>query len=188
MATETTDPMLQQPVDGHDHTQGLEGAEVTLVEYGDYQSSGCRRAHEFVVKAQARLGDRLRFTFRHFAMSQVHPQSQRAAEAAEAAGSQGKFWEMHGALFAHQGALGNGHLVEYADALGLDTMWFLREVTAHIHTDRIHEQLLGGISSGVDETPTFFVNGVRLDENWSGESLLAAVEHAAVEHAAVPRP
>ena len=170
---------LLQPVNGHDHTQGLDSAAVTLVEYGDYQSSGCGQAHAFVQGAQGRMGGRLRFAFRHFAMTQVHPLALRAAEAAEAAGSQGRFWDMHNALLAHQGALDSGHLVEYADALGLDTTLFLREVASHVHTERIHELLQGGSASGVDSTPTFFVNGVRFDDGWSEEALLEAVEQAA---------
>jgi len=169
---------LHQPMIANDHTLGPGSARVQLVEYGDYQSSDCALAHRFVTKVMGRLDPCLRFAFRHFAVTEVHPHSQRAAEAAEAAGSQGKFWQMHEILFAHQGALSNGHLVEYADAIGLDTARFLREVAAHVHVERIRGQLKGGLESGVDRTPTFFANGRQVEHQWCEAGLLRAVEAA----------
>jgi protein-disulfide isomerase len=179
MTGEMQGQVLQQPVDGHDHTLGPDGAAVTLVEYGDYHSSACGEAHALVQRARERLGERLRFCFRHFPMTRVHPYAQHASEAAEAAGSQGKFWEMHNALFAHRGPLDDGNLVEYADALGLDTARFLREVASHVHADRIQEQVQGGVASGVHATPAFFINGVRFDGEAFEDGLLGAVEQAA---------
>jgi len=162
-----------------DHTQGPQTALVTLVEYGGYRNSSCREAHIFVQEARQRLGDRLRFAFRHFVLTEGHPLAQHAAEAAEAAGAQGRFWELHDALFAHQGALDNGCLVECVDSLGLDVMRFLREMAGHVHADRVREDLEGGLRSGVSGTPTFFINGVRHDDRWDAPTLLAAVEEAA---------
>src|SRR5919199_5615233 len=111
---------LPLPVAERDHIQGPSTAPVTLVEYGDYECPYCGAAHPIVKEVQRRLGDRLRFVFRHFPLTNVHPHAQHAAEAAEAAGAQGKFWAMHDTLFEHQRALDDAHLEEHAAALGLD--------------------------------------------------------------------
>src|SRR6059058_4798396 len=103
----------------HDHAQGPATAPVTLVEYGDYECPYCGAAYPMVKEVQARLGDRLRFAYRHFPLSQAHPHAEHAAEAAEAAGAQGRFWEMHDTLFEHQRALDDAHLRLYAESLGL---------------------------------------------------------------------
>jgi protein-disulfide isomerase len=179
MTRETANTMLELPVAVRDHTQGPASALITLVEYGDYECSRCGQAHAVVRETRQRLGDRMRFVFRHFAMTQLHRHAQHAAEAAEAAGAQNKFWEMHDTLFTHQETLENGYLVEYADALGLDTTRFLRDMAGHVHAERVREDLKGGMRSGVDGTPTFFINGVRHDGPWDVERLLAAVEGAA---------
>lgn len=178
LATETDDPLLKEPVDRHDHTEGLRSAAVALVEYGDYQSAACGQAHAFVKRLQERMGDRLSFTFRRFVVTGVHPYAQRAAEAAEAAGGQGRFWEMHDALFAHQEELDDGHLVEYADELGLDTSQFLRDMVGHHYAERVREGLQAALRCGVSRAPTFFVNGVLFTEEWSQEALSEAVERA----------
>jgi len=178
MTRETESAALELPVGADDHTQGPQTAPVTLVEYGDYESAGCGEAYPCVQKTRQRLGNRLRFVFRHF-VNGSHPQGQHAAEAAEAAGAQGRFWEMHDILLTHQGTLDNGCLVEYADAIGLDIPRFLREMTGHVHANRVREDFEGGLRSGVKGTPTFFVNGVRYDAPWDAETLLAAVEAAA---------
>jgi protein-disulfide isomerase len=149
------------------------------VEYGDYECAHSGQAYRIVKENQQRLGSRIRFVFRNFAISQTHPRAQQAAEAAEAAGVQNKFWQMHGALFEHQQALENGDLVEYADKLGLDTTRFLRDMAQHIYADRVYEDFMSGMRSGVSSTPTFFINGVRLDHPWDEETLLTAVEAAA---------
>jgi len=121
----------------------------------------------------------MRFVFRHFAMPEIHIHSQGAAEAAESAGSQNQFWAMHNRLYAHQQALGSGFLLEYADELKLDTSQFLREMASHTHADHVREDFHGGIESGVEQTPTFFINGVRYEDAWNGSGFLTALNAAA---------
>ena len=111
-------------------------------------------------------------------MAGEHPLAGHATEAAEAAGAQGRFWEMHNALLTHQEALDNGSLVEYADALGLDVMQFLRDMAGHVYAARVREDQDSGMRSGVNGTPTFFINGVRYDGPCDAETLLAAVDDA----------
>ena len=131
-----------------------------------------------VKEIQLRLGDRLRFVFRNFPLTQSHPHAEHAAEAAEAASAQGKFWEMHDSLFEHQQALDDAHLVHYAAALQLDQEKFEREMTEHIYAPRVREDFLSGVRSGVNGTPTFYINGVRHDDSYALETLLAAIEDA----------
>jgi protein-disulfide isomerase len=111
-------------------------------------------------------------------LTQSHPHAQHAAEAAEAAAIQGKFWEMHDYLFEHQRVLDDAHLVQYAVALNLDEETFKREITEHVHANRVHEDFLSGVRSGVNGTPTFFINGLRHDDSYALETLLAAIEAA----------
>jgi protein-disulfide isomerase len=176
---ETDGKILTLPVSRRDHMQGAWSAVVTLVEYGDYACSRSGQAYTVVKQSRQRLGVELRFVFRHFPISRLHPQAQHAAEAAEAAGAQNKFWEMHDILFEHQHALENGFLVEYADKLGLDTTKFLRDMAQHAYVERVCEDFQSGLHSGVNSTPTFFLNGVRHEVLWDVETLLAAVEEAA---------
>jgi len=176
LAAVTTSLTLRPGVTRRDHTIGPESAVITLVEYGDYESAAALEARGVVIRAQERLGDFIRFTFRHYAVPKGHAQALRAAEAAEAAGSQGKFWQMHNTLYAHQGALDNGHLVEYADAIGLDTARFLREMAGHMHLERIKELLQSGIASGVKASPAFFVNGIRVEGEFTDDNLRKVME------------
>jgi len=169
---------LSLPVGGRDHTQGPEDAPVTLVEYGDYQCPHCGRAHPIVKRVQARLGERLRFVFRHFPLATIHPHAERAAEAAEAAAAQGRFWEMHDALFEHQNALDVRHLQQYADRVGVDRERFDRELEHGAHAQRVREDFMSGVRSGVNGTPTFFINGRRYDGSWDAETLVEALQEA----------
>ncbi|HLJ79910.1 MAG TPA: thioredoxin domain-containing protein [Ktedonobacterales bacterium] len=178
MSGQSQSATLERSVGVRDHLQGPQTALVTLVEYGDYECSQCGQAHVFVHEARQRFGDRLRFVFRHFVMTGVHAHAQHAAEAAEAAGGQGRFWEMHDTLFTHQEALDNGFLVEYADALGLDVNRFLRDMAGHVHVDRVREDLQSGMHSGVARTPTFFLNGVRCGPEWDAKALLETIAEA----------
>ena len=166
--------MLIPPVSERDHTQGLATAAVTLLEFGDYHDPRCAAAQTWIKALQAQMGERLRFVFRHFPATGLYP---HAAEAAEAAGFQNQFWEMHDTLFAHQSALGNGHLVEYAQALKLDTSRFLRDMTGHISVDRLTEDRVSGVQSGVLDSPAFFVNSIRQPDSWKGDlATLTAIE------------
>ncbi len=167
---------LTLPVSERDHIQGNPDAPLTLLEYGDYECPFCGGAAPVVKKVQKRMGDLLRFVFRHFPLTQVHPHAEHAAEAAEAAGAQGMFWEMHDTLFAHQHALGDLHLVAYAADLGLDVATFERDLAAGVFAPRVREDFMSGVRSGVNGTPTFFINGRRHDGAYDLEGLLFALQ------------
>ncbi len=169
---------LALPVSQRDHIQGPETAAVTLVQYGDYECPYCGKAYPIVKEIQRRLGNRLRFVFRHFPLSHMHPHAEHAAEAAEAAAVQDKFWLMHDALYERQRALADAHLVQYAFDLSLDVATFKREMAEHAHANRVREDFLSGVRSGVSSTPTFFINGLRHDDSYDLETLLAAIEAA----------
>jgi diadenylate cyclase len=173
------DVRLDPPVGEGDHTLGPATAAVTLVEYGDYECPYCGRMHPVVKELRERLGDRLRFVFRHFPLDSVHPNARRAAEAAEAAASQGRFWEMHDLLYENQDDLGEEALRRYATRLGLDPAHFEEDLEERAHAPRVREDRFGGERSGVEGTPTFFVNGVRYEGPRDLEALLEAVEDAA---------
>ena len=175
-------PTLVLPVGDRDHAQGSATAPVTLVEYGDYECPYCGQAYPIVKAVQKTLGPRLRFVFRNFPLSEMHSNASNAAEAAEAAGAQGKFWEMHDTLFEHQNALRTRDLVAHAASLGLDSDRIAVELKSHAHAERVREDFMSGVRSGVNGTPTFFVNGERHDGPWNHEGLVAAVE-AAIEAA-----
>jgi protein-disulfide isomerase len=169
---------LSVPVTARDHSQGPADAVLTLVEYGDYECPHCGRAHPIGKEVQRRLGSQLRFVFRNFPLGQIHPHAQHAAEAAEAAASQGRFWEMHDRIFEHQRALDDHHLLQYARDSGLDEERFQKELTSHVHAARVREDFLSGIRSGVNGTPTFFINGTRHDDSWDVETLVKALQAA----------
>jgi protein-disulfide isomerase len=169
---------LALPVDERDHVQGPATAPVTLVEYGDYECPYCRAAVAVVEELQRVLPDQLRFVFRHFPLENLHPHAQRAAEAAEAAAAQGKFFEMHAVLFKHQSALEDEDLMRYAAELGLDTTRFGADFQGRTYASRVREEFRGGIWSGVRGTPTFFVDGVRFDGNVGVRQLLAAIRES----------
>jgi protein-disulfide isomerase len=168
---------LQPAVSERDHIQGDVDAPVTLVEYGDFECPDCGAAYPIVKQVQQRLGKRMRFVYRHYPLPQ-HPHAEHAAEAAEAAGAQGKFWEMHDYLFEHQRALGDKQLLQGAQQLGLNESRFLSEMEQGIYTSQIEEDVESGDVSGVEGTPTFFINGVFYDDAYDPETLLAALEGA----------
>jgi len=168
------------PVSRRDHIKGPRSAPVTLVEYGDYECPYCGQAYWFVTDLEQSLGDLLCFV-RNFPLTNVHPHAEHAAEAAEASGAQGKFWEMHDCLFEHQQALHDRNLVEYAADIGIDVPLFIQEMTAHRYGDRVREDFLSGVRSGVTGTPTFFINGARYQGSLNLRSLLAAIEQVADE-------
>jgi protein-disulfide isomerase len=170
---------LTLPVGKRDHIQAPAGAPVTLVEYGDYECPHCKRAYPIVKEIQRHMGRRLRFVFRNFPLRESHPHAQHAAEAAEAAGAQGKFWEMHDLLFERQFALEDDNLIEYAGDLGLDVVRFRKDLLEGVYAPRVREDFRSGVMSGVNGTPTFFINGVRHDDAWDVEPLLAALERSA---------
>ena len=169
--------VLTMPVsEDRDHIQGPADAQVTLVEYGDYECPYCGAAYPIVKEVQARMGERLRFVFRNFPITTSHPHAEEAAEAAEAAGAQGRFWEMHDLLYENQQRLGDDDLRAYAETLGLDAERFDRERAERVHAARVHEDFMSGVRSGVNGTPTFYINGVRHDDSFDLDTLLAALE------------
>ena len=159
-----------------DHVQGSADAPATLVEYGDYECPYCGASYPIAKEVQAAMGDRLRFVFRNFPISTSHPHAEQAAEAAEAAAAQGRFWEMHDLLYEHQSRLEDQDLRGYAEGLGLDVERFDRELADHVHAARVRDDFMSGVRSGVNGTPTFYVNGVRHDDSYDRDTLLAALQ------------
>jgi protein-disulfide isomerase len=181
MSHSTTAARLTVPVTDHDHMQGPKTAPLTLVEYGDFQCPQCGRAYPIVRGLQEALGDDMRFVYRHFPLATIHPRAEPAAEAAEAAAAQRRFWEMHDTLFEDQEALEDEDFVEYAAELNLDARRFVDEMVRRLHATRVQEDFLGGARSGVNGTPTFFINDVRHEGAFDYATLLAALEDALEE-------
>jgi len=171
--------VLAVPVGAEDHVLGSATAPVTLVEYGDFECPNCRKAYPIVKEMRRRLGGRLRFVFRNFPLKELHEHAEHAAEVAEAAAAQGRFWEMHDRLFERQFALDDEYLIEYATELGLDAARVQRELESHTYKPRVRADFMGGVKSGVNGTPTFFINGVRYDGRWDEDPLAAALEQVA---------
>ncbi len=153
-------------------TQGTIDAPIVLVKYGNYQCPHSGEAHRIIPKIQQELGNKICFVYRHFPQAQIYPQSQKAAEAAEIAGYQGKFWQMHETLFKCQNELNNGYLVEYAQQLRLNIPKFLRDMTNHAYADRVNQDWQSGVHNGVTDTPAFFINGYRYENACNFQNLL----------------
>ena len=166
---------LTLPDPERDHISGSADGLIRLLEYGDYECPFCAEVQPIVKEIQRRLGDDLLFGFRNFPLTNIHPHSEHAAEAAEAAGTQKNFWGMHDTLFENQGALDDDDLVEYAAELGLDETRLIREVMASVHAPRIREDFKSGVRGGVNGTPTFFINGERYDGPLDLKNLLNAL-------------
>jgi protein-disulfide isomerase len=175
-----SDAQLTPPVGAEDHIAGPDDAPVTLVEFGDYECPYCGMAHPIVKRAQRELRSQLRFVFRNFPLAEAHPHARLAAQAAEAAGAQGKFWEMHDTLFENQDALELEDLVGYAESIGLDAVRFARDLEAGTFEKRVRDDFRSGVKSGVNGTPTFFINGARYDGSWANvEAFIGALREAA---------
>ncbi len=166
---------LTLPDPERDHVSGSTDGLIRLLEYGDYECPFCAEVQPIVKEIQRRLGDDLLFGFRNFPLTNIHPHSEHAAEAAEAAGTQKNFWRMHDTLFENQGSLDDDDLAEYAAGLGLDETRLIREVTASVYAPRIREDFKSGVRGGVNGTPTFFINGERYDGPLDLKHLLNAV-------------
>jgi protein-disulfide isomerase len=168
-------PRLTTPIGLDDHTIGPSTARVTLVEYGDYECPYCGMAHPVVKQLLRVLEEDVLFAFRHFPLTQVHPHALDAAIAAEAAGAQDRFWEMHDLLFTHQDQLAPRDLLVLARGLDLDLEQFAEDLTQRTYEPRVRRDFISGVRSGVNGTPTFFINGVRHNGSWDLESLLEGV-------------
>jgi len=162
-------------LDASDHISGPVDAPYELVMYGDFQCPYCTAAQSILRRVRDRLEGRLRFAFRHFPLSEIHPDAWRAAEAAEAAGAQGSFWEMHDALYANGGHFGESDLAALADRIGLDVERFRAELAAGAYTDRVQRDFDAGRAAGVAGTPAFFVNGRLHSESFDARSLVEAL-------------
>jgi protein-disulfide isomerase len=162
-------PTLTIPVSDRDHMRGPATAALTLVEYGDYECPHCRAAHPIVKHLLQRLGDDLRFVYRNFPLTEIHPHAATAAVLAEAAGRQQKFWDMHDALFERQQLVIAGTFGSLVEALGLDEAQVASDIADASLQARVQEDFMSGVRSGVNGTPTFFVNNVRFDGSWDTE-------------------
>lgn len=167
--------MLRVPYSKRDHVKGPAHAAVTLVEYGDYECPYCGQAYWILKEIEETFSNDLRLVFRHFPLTEVHPFALLAAEAAEAAGARGKFWDMHSTLYENQDALDLESVLEYAARLDLDTDSVRADIESHRHRPRIQEDFMGGVRSGVNGTPCFFIDGVRHDGPWDVASLSRAI-------------
>jgi protein-disulfide isomerase len=167
---------LKVPVAPADHILGEEEAAVTLVEYGDYECPHCGHAHPIVQAVRKHFGKQLRFVFRNFPLTEIHPHAEMAAEAAEFAGAKDRFWEMHDGIFENQSRLGGRVLAELAVGLGLSSEDLTAALESHEYLPRIKSDFLGGVRSGVNGTPTFFINGVRYDGAAEFEELVEAID------------
>jgi protein-disulfide isomerase len=180
MSDDRNHSFLLVPPSTQDHIQGVLSATVVLVMYGDYQCSKSADVYRLIKAIRRDLTgsfweDYLCFIFRHFPQIQIHPQSQRAAQAAQAAAAQDQFWQMHDSLFNHYQELRNGYLVEYANQLGLDVSQFLQQLSQPTHLDRINADIESGLRSGVTVAPALFINGIRYTGQWSKAQLMVAI-------------
>ena len=176
-------PDLLTPPTSKDHSLGADSASVTLVEYGDFECLHCGRLYPVLQDIRAELGDSLRIVFRHFPLGWEHPRAWRAAEAAEAAAAQGKFWEMHDLLYRNQSALFEEALDVYARSLGLDMGRFHAELASRTHAERVQRDIESGKRSHVRGTPTLFINGRRWPDATDMDGLRTALTDAALEAA-----
>jgi protein-disulfide isomerase len=169
---------LTLPVGPRDHILGPVDAPVTLLEYGDYECPFCGQAHVVVAELLNQLSNEMRFAFRHFPLTTVHPHAEHAAEAAEAAGAQGAFWEMHDLLYENQDALEDENLLQYAAMLRLDLKGFTQDLLTHAYAARVREDFMSGVRSGANGTPAFFINGRRHEGSYDFPTLYAAIQQA----------
>lgn len=170
--------LLRVPVNQRDHIRGNPNAAAILVEYGDYQCPVCAAAVPSVEILESRYGDKLGFVFRHFPLSEIHPFARPAAEAAEYAGEHGLFWEMHDAIFANQDRLSMTLLFAVAGRLRLPQVGLRDALAQGRHADKVDADFLSGIRSGVNGTPTFFINGLRHNGGFSAGELAASIDDA----------
>ena len=170
---------LRREINAQDWTKGRPDAPLTILEYADFECPFCAEAFDELKTVERVAGDQVRLVFRPFPLTQMHPHAQVAAEAAEAAGAQGRFWEMHDLLFVNQQDLDPPSLVGYASELDLDVDRFTTDLEEHRYLPRVRQAFMEGIRSGVNGTPTFFVNGERWDRPYTAEAFLAELRGSA---------
>jgi protein-disulfide isomerase len=157
---------LHPPVSSNDHIQGSADAAIELVEYGDYQCPYCGQAYPIIKSLQRSLGKKLKFVFRNFPLTEMHPNAMNAALAAEAAALQNKFWEMHDIIYEHQQYLNDASLLAYAEKIGLDLKRFKNDIKESTLTEKVEQDFESGARSGVNGTPSFYVNGKKYNGDW----------------------
>lgn len=163
---------LRPPVSEKDHIQGNASAPLELVQYGDYQCPFCWKAYPIVKRLQESLGDHLKFIFRNFPLTKIHPQAKTAAIASEAAALQNKYWEMHDLLYERHLNLTDEAIITYATELDLDIFKFKSDMEKQELADKVEAEFLSGLRSGVNATPTFFINEEKYTGDWEGDHLL----------------
>lgn len=176
MPEDSINLLLLNPVHEWDHIRGPADAAYTLVEYGDYQCPDCGRLFETLQSVQQDFGARLRLVYRHYPLSGIHKHAQMAAEIAEAAAAQGRFWEMHDLLFQNQDALEPKHLLRYAQQLDLDVDRLRRELKQESYVERVRQDFIAGVQNGVNGTPGLFLNGVRQPGVFDERALIVLLE------------
>jgi protein-disulfide isomerase len=169
---------------GRDHMIGPIDAPVALLEYGDFECPFCGTAYPIVEALRDTMGDEMMFSYRHFPITTAHRYAWQAAEASEAAASQGQFWPYHHLLFEDQAHLEVPDLIARAQAVGLDVDRFEQELAGHVHAAHVQDDFLSGVRSGVHGTPTFFVNGMRYDGPASYDAMLQALQAELARRAA----
>lgn len=162
---------LRTPVNDQDHIEGNPSAAIVLLEYGDYQCPYCQKAYRMVKQMQQELGSNLKLAFRNFPLNKIHPDAKAAAIASEAAARQGKYWEMHDHLFENHTDFSREKLIEFAQALGLDTETFTKDIDDVSLAEKVDSDFYGGMRSGVSATPTFYINNEKFEGNWMGGEL-----------------
>jgi protein-disulfide isomerase len=167
---------LTPAVNSNDHIYGNTSAPIELVEYGDYECPYCGRAYPIVKNIQQVLGPDLKFVFRNFPLRKIHPHAYPAAVATEAAGLQGKFWEMHDLIFENQKTLSNENILRLADSLGLDTERFRNDIQQESLMNKVRKDFESGMRSGVNRTPTFFINEEKYLYDWEEGGLLTHLQ------------
>ena len=175
----TPDSNLLLPIQSDDHVEGSSDALYTLVEYGDYECPACGTLFATIRELHSQFGDNVRLVFRHYPLSGIHPHAQQAAEAAEAAAAQNRFWEMHDVLFEHQSALRTKDLHKYSEQLGLDSERFRRELKRRVYEETVREDFRRGVANGVYGTPGLFINGVRHNDGLDLPSILKKLKETA---------
>jgi protein-disulfide isomerase len=170
---------LKIAVSSNDHIQGNKDAALELVEYGDYQCPHCGHAYPIVKSIQKKMGNKLKFVFRNFPLAESHPNAVNAAVASEAAALQNKFWEMHDHLFEFQSRLDDTSLIKYAGQLKLDVTQFEQDFEKPELIQKVDADFESGVRSGVNGTPSFFINGEKYEDSWDEETFLSYLESLA---------
>ena len=182
MSPHSRNDKLLRPDKATDHIRGPASAPVTLIEYGDFECPMCYQAETALKIMFSHFDSQLRFVFRHFPLREVHPHAELAAEAAEAAGAQGKFWPMHELLFTRSQHLKEKQLMEYAEQIGMDLPRYRYEMNDHVYLQRVQEHMQGARHLGVRSTPTFYVNGVFADVSFGLQHLHESIDKALLHH------